>query len=413
MKISIPMRLIPMRQSNESGDYMSRKNELYEDLRRKVECDIYGIDADPSVFHALKVGKDVQEAIHYPYEYDYKAHPELLLPFAFTTPQGLRFEFHWNRTSPYALVCENGIYFLSYKGETLYPVRFQKRPRYYDKSGADGIPYRFIAQYGDDGGLLVTYNNNCALHAKNDQCRFCNINTVRREYAEAEKYIRRTPDMVAEAVAAAYEEGACRTSLTGGFLPERSELGHYAAVAEAVGRRIGNKPFHGRAIIGAPVDLGILDSYKDAGYELVSINIEFWDRNIFKALCPGKYKYCGGWAHWVEALEYAVNIFGFGRVASNLVAGIEPRESTLEGVRYLASKGIICLAGAWKSSRGSAFEGHRTPEPAWHYDLALQVAGIYKDAGFTYEHLYPIFSHPSLVYHDIYNIESGALDGMA
>ena len=50
--------------------------------------------------------------------------------------------------------------------------------------------------------------------------------------------------------------------------------------------------------------------------------------------------------HWVKALEYAATVFGRGNVRSNIVAGIESKDSILEGIEYLASKGLICYAGA-------------------------------------------------------------------
>lgn len=31
-------------------------------------------------------------------------------------------------------------------------------------------------------------------------------------------------------------------------------------------------------------------------------------------------KECGGWQHWVDALEYAVKVFGFGKVRTGFVA---------------------------------------------------------------------------------------------
>jgi hypothetical protein len=84
-------------------------------------------------------------------------------------------------------------------------------------------------------------------------------------------------------------------------------------------------------------------------------------------ICPGKSKQSGGWRRWLEALEHAAKVFGKGRVRSSIVAGLEPRESTLEGVEVLASLGVIAFPGPWIPNPGSALEGHRTPEASWHY----------------------------------------------
>ena len=111
----------------------------------------------------------------------------------------------------------------------------------------------------------------------------------------------------------------------------------------------------------------------------------------------------------MKALEHAAKVFGYGKVRSNIVAGIEPKNSTLEGVEYLASKGVICLAGAWCPNPGSALEGHRTPEPEWHLDMAYKVYNIFKKSGFTYEQLYDCNAEPTTLCHDLYKINDELL----
>jgi hypothetical protein len=124
------------------------------------------------------------------------------------------------------------------------------------------------------------------------------------------------------------------------------------------------------------------------------------------AISPGKQSRCGGREHWVAAPEAAGEIFGHGNVRSNIVAGIEPEESILEGLDHLASKGVICLANAWCPNPGSALENHRTPEPSWHYDLTLKGAAIYRRHGFTTTKLYGA-SAASDPFHDAFRILSG------
>jgi biotin synthase-related radical SAM superfamily protein len=194
-------------------------------------------------------------------------------------------------------------------------------------------------------------------------------------------------------------------TITGGFVSERRELEYYFDVAQAIQDNTGIKDFNGTAVIGAPLDLSVIEKYKEAGYRTIGINIEIWDKNIFKAICPGKEKECGGWEHWVKALEEAVEIFGHGRVRSSLVSGIEPRQSILEGVEYLASKGVICFAFPWCPNPGSALEGHRTPEPSWHFDISKKVAAIFKKAGFTYNQLRDCYATPNTLSHDIFRFQ--------
>jgi len=180
-------------------------------------------------------------------------------------------------------------------------------------------------------------------------------------------------------------------------------------VADAIKEQTGLDDFNGTATIGAPHDLSIIEKYKEAGYRTVATNIEVWDRNIFKAICPGKELQCGGWDHWVKALEYEVEVFGKGRVRSNIVAGLEPKDSTLEGIEYLASKGVVAVATSWNPNPGSALEGHRSPEPAWHFDLYKKIAAIHRKYGFTDEQIYDCTAGPTSVYQYFNQIEEETL----
>jgi len=138
--------------------------------------------------------------------------------------------------------------------------------------------------------------------------------------------------------------------------------------------------------------------------------LEVWDKDIFKAICPGKEKRNGGWKHWVESLEYAVGVFGKGNVHSTLVAGLAPKQTTLEGIEYLASKGIICHFSQFRPLPGTPLEGYRSPEASWHWDLILKGAEIYRRYGFSTNQLYagPASGRPTF---DVFRINAGEFVG--
>jgi hypothetical protein len=151
----------------------------------------------------------------------------------------------------------------------------------------------------------------------------------------------------------------------------------------------------------------IIEKYREVGYRTLAINIEVWNEHFFRAYCPGKEQLCGGQKHWIRALERAVDVFGRGRVRSNMVGGLESKASTLEGIEELTSKGILAISPAWFPNPGSALEGHRSPEPAWHLDVARKAAAIYRKAGYTWDQLYDANAAPLTLVHDIYRIEEG------
>lgn len=396
-------------QQREERDMSELKKQLYKELEIKNDLFVEGISVNPIIFKHLELGSKYQEEVHVLFEYDQHPHVGIEFPTGFLSPGGLKLPFRWDNRSQYSIHYESGKYYLTHQGHELFPIEFLSRPKYYDYKTSDGMEMSHVATYNREGTIFVAYSNECALKDKGLDCLYCNINATKDTYGEREGIFWKTPKQIGETAATAYKEGAKHITITGGFIPERREVDYYIDVAEAIKEHTGLDDFNGTGVIGAPLDLGVIDKYKEAGYRTIAMNIELWDKNIFKAICPGKEAQCGGWDHWVKALEYAAEVFGYGRVRSNIVAGIEPKQSTLEGVEYLASKGVICFAGSWCPNPGSALEGHRTPEAAWHLDMAHKVAAIFRKAGFTYEQLYDCNAAPTTLCHDIYKIEDELL----
>ncbi len=386
------------------------KETLYRELELKVITGVEGINFNPHIFRNLDLGGRYQEEIHCLFEGDHESHVGIQFPAGFKSPHGLVFALKWDRRSPYSFIVENGIFYLAHKGEVIFPVEFLERPKYYGKKTSDGVRMNTLALNTQDGAILVPYSNECAFKEKGRDCKFCNINATKNTYGEVEGIGWKYPHQIGETVAAAYrEDGARHITLTGGFVAERREVEYYLDVADSIREHTGLADFNGTAVIGAPLDLSIIDKYKEAGFRTVATNIEIWDKNIFRAICPGKDIESGGYDHWVKTLEYEAQVFGKGKVRSNIVAGIEPKDSTLEGIEYLASKGVVCFATSWNPNPGSALEGHRSPEPEWHLDLYKKITAIYRKTGFTFDDIYDCYAAPITIMHDIYRIEDETL----
>ncbi len=387
------------------------KKTLYRELELKISTNDEGISFDPLIFKNLDLGGRYQEDIHICFEMAYETHVGLKFPPFFTSPHGLIFNLRWDRRSSYSLINEKGTFYLAHHGKVIFPVEFPERPKYYGLKTSDGSSMSTIASYAQEGAVVVAYSNECSLKERGQDCKFCNINATKAAYGEAEGIGWKTPKQVGETVAAAYSEfqdGARRFNLTGGFVAERREVEYYLDVADAIKEHTGLEDFNGLAAIGAPLDLTVIEKYKEAGYRTIASNIEIWDKNIFKAICPGKDQQCGGWDHWLKVLDHEVEVFGRGKVRSNIVAGIEPKESTLEGIEYLASRGVIGLATVWNPNPGSGLEGHRAPEPAWYFDLFKKIFAIHRKYGFTYEELYDCSGATGII-SDLYRIEDETL----
>jgi len=385
------------------------KETLYQELAIKNGVSVEGLSFDPKIFKDLDLGNTIQEQVHTLFEMDHEHHGSFKFPCGFQSPSGFHVGLKWDNRSPYSITLDDGIYHLRERGEVHFPIEFDKRPKYYSLNTSDGTPMKTVATWSHGGSISTAYSNECSLKEKGLDCLFCNANETREAYAEQEGINWKNPKQIAEAVAAAYKEGGKHFNLTGGFVPERREVDYYLDVAEAIQEETGFRDFNGTAVIGAPKDFKVIEKYKEAGFRTIAIQIEVWDKHHFNTICPGKVEYCGSWEHWVEAIDYAADVFGHGRVRTGIVGGLEPKAKSLEGIEYFASKGVICLAGAWCPNPGSALEGHRTPTPEWHFDLAKQAAAIFRKAGFTFKQLFDASPFSHFVWHDIYRIEDELL----
>lgn len=382
------------------------KDKLYKEFELKMQITCEGVSFRPEIFEQLDLGGEYQEQVHNLFERDIDVHIGVDLPPFLLLPNGLIASFKADKRSPLSLEYSDGRFYVVKDGNELTTVDFEKRPNYYQKKTSDGTDMRTVTVNNANGHIFVAYSNECSLKETGKDCLFCNINATKDYYGETQGIGWKYPDQIGEATSEAYKEGFKHITISGGFIPERREVDYYLDVADSIKSYTGLEDFNGTACIGAPHELSVIDKYKEAGYRTLATNLEVWDKNLFKAICPGKEESCGGHDHWIKAIEYAVKAFGFGMVRSNLVAGLETRKTTIEGLEYLASKGVVVLLSPWTPYPGSTLQDHRSPYWEWHLELVYKNAEILRKNGLTYDHLYNA-SASSIFYpaHDIYRIE--------
>ena len=79
-----------------------------------------------------------------------------------------------------------------------------------------------------------------------------------------------------------------------------------------------------------------IDMLKIAGADEIKINLQISDRKLFNQLCPQL-----NYSHIMNMLEYAVDIFGKGKVCSNILYGLgETDESVISAIQQLAQRKV-------------------------------------------------------------------------
>ncbi len=390
------------------------KEKLYEELKLKLALGVEGVTYEVGVFDRLLEQREGLKKLEYcTWDKELTTKKSYNIPYGFILENGLGVNLVTDRNSPYKIVEEDGAFHVDYRGEKVSDITFPQAPKFYSRKTKDGVSMRDIASDSaigsDDKSLVVAYSTECSVKEKGQTCLFCVMNgTKGLDYAEvrpAWKY----PHQIGETVKSAYEEEGYRhLTITGGFVPERREVEYYLDVAESIKEALGRDNFNGTACIGAPLDFKIIEQYKEAGFSTIAFNTEVWGKKYFDIVCPGKVEDCGGYDNWIKAIEYAIQVFGKGRVRSNFVVGLQPKEVLFEGIEYLASIGVVTVASSWVPGLGSPLEGHRTPTVDWHWDVQLRHAEILKKYGRTYEEIFNATPGRNLT-HDIYQIEDESL----
>lgn len=306
-----------------------------------------------------------------------------LVPHALHLPHNFYIPLYLDLRSPFVLRREGGTLYLYLKELRLFPVEFERRPKYYSRTTSTGVPMPYIGPHRLERQLLIEYNAYCHFFAQKSECLFCGIIAEKPlHHSHYKGYFAATPEEVAEVAEAAYGEGVCtEMQITGGVLPGRAEVDYILEVGRAIKGRLGVDTIPGsQAVLVPPAELGRVEELKETGWQGVAFNLEVWDERLWPGIAPGKAALMSREC-WLEALEYAVQVFGKGQVCSVLVAGLEPKRSHLAGVQWLAQRGIYGVPIPWTPTPGSALEGHQTPTAAWHLEVAVKTLDIWEEYG--------------------------------
>jgi radical SAM protein (TIGR04043 family) len=272
------------------------------------------------------------------------------------------------RLSPYVMRAEDDGWGIYREGRRLASAQPLRRPRFYDRQTADGIPYWKIALLHLDS-LASTVIQTCAYWGNADQCTFCGIGVT---LANGRTIAKKTPQMLAEvAVAARDLDGAVDATLTTGTTatPDKGAL-YVARCGQAV-RDAAGLPVEVQ--FEPPNDLGVIDQVAEMGIDSVGIHVESFDPAVLARVAPAKAR--TGIAGYFRAWERAVAAFGEGQVSTYVILGLgEDPQLTIDGCRRAIEAGVYPFVVPLRPTVGSLMEDLAPPPPAYTEGIYRQVA---------------------------------------
>jgi len=254
------------------------------------------------------------------------------------------------------------------------------RPRFYDLTTADGVPYEQVARLHSARVLATTVVQTCVRYAESERCRFCAIEESLRQGSTVAV---KTPAVIAEVALAAHElDGITQMVMTTGTSNGRDRgATHLARCVRAVREVLPDLPIQVQC--EPPGDLATIQELHDAGARSIGIHVESLDDEVRRRWMPGKgsvpmAEYRAAWAE-------AVRVFGWNQVSTYLLIGLgEDPDELVAGAAELVEMGVYPFVVPFRPLAGTlATDVDRVPAPPPEvvHDVTARVAAVLRAAG--------------------------------
>jgi radical SAM protein (TIGR04043 family) len=262
-------------------------------------------------------------------------------------------------------------------GLQLAEATFPLRPRFYDLTTADGVPYSKIAVLHGRDVLATTVLQTCIRYqSRTKTCQFCAIG---QSLAAGRTIERKTPAQLAEVALAAVTLDSVKHMVMTTGTPHGRDRGaailceSAAAVKAAVDLPI-------QAQCEPPDDDAWFPRLKSAGVDSLGMHLEAVTPEVRRRAMPGKAEVPV--ARYLAAFASAVTVFGRGQVSTYILAGLgDTREAILAICEQLVALGVYPFVVPLVPISGTPLESAATPSPTFMHSLLEPLARMLVESG--------------------------------
>ena len=333
---------------------------------------------------------------------------------------------YFKKDSPFLFSIKNNKFvILNKKIKAEFPVNIKPVPLYsYSKKLHKGIPLdEFVNVVGLDRISIIPFDS-CEHWVGGEQCQFCGANPGRMEFAgikpnvfeiknkfngDYKAWWRHYRNYICENVSRSFKA----------LLKDKIKPHFHFAIISGNLKDLDFEweiAFDLINVIKDKIDFSKIDSYFNLmpplsfkkiekafkyGFRYMCFNLECFDKEIFKKVCPGKHRIYG-YEKMIEALKYSVDIFGKGCVRTNFVLGSEPLDGLIKGVSKLAKEGIVSDYTIFFPRPGSLWANREVPHPDEILYFTKKLVEIYKK--YNFKPFCCSLSSRSSIANEIYNL---------
>lgn len=282
-----------------------------------------------------------------------------------------------NPASPYTV---SGGRLLLDGDDTGVDVESVNRPRFYDLTTADGVPYEQIARLHSSHVLATTVVQTCVRYDAAERCRFC---AIEESLTQGSTVAVKSPAQLAEVTRAAVElDGVTQMVMTTGTSNGRDRgATHLARCVRAVREVAPSLPIQVQC--EPPADLSTIQDLCDAGARSIGIHVESMDDAVRARWMPGKSRVA--LAQYWDAWHEAVRVFGRNQVSTYLLVGLgEDPDQLVDAAARLVDAGVYPFVVPFRPLAGTlATDVDKVPSPsaALLQDVTFRVAEVLRRSG--------------------------------
>lgn len=255
-------------------------------------------------------------------------------------------------------------------GQTIGTVSFPLRPRFYDLTTADGVPYSKIAVLHGRDVLATTILQSCIRYqSRAKTCQFCAIG---QSLAAGRTIERKTPEQLGEVAKAAMElDGVKHMVMTTGTPPGKDRGAAILAESAAGVKAAVDLPIQGQC--EPPDDDAWFTRMKDAGIDALGMHLEAVTQEVRERIMPGKAQV--PLSRYFSAFEAAVPVFGRGQVSTYILAGLgDSKDAILDMCERLVAIGVYPFVVPFVPISGTPLESHPAPSSAFMHEILAPLA---------------------------------------
>ncbi len=262
-------------------------------------------------------------------------------------------------------------------GRMVGEVSFPARPRFYDLTTEDGIPYSKIAVLHGRDVLATTVLQSCVrTQSRIKTCQFCAIG---ESLAAGRTILRKTPAQLAEVAKAAVAlDGVRHMVMTTGTPPGKDRGAAILVESAAAVKAAVDLPI--QAQCEPPDSDAWFGRMKEAGVDTLGMHLEAVTPAVRARIMPGKAQI--PLERYFAAFQAAVRVFGRGQVSTYILAGLGDTEEAILGMSArLIALGVYPFVVPFVPISGTPLQDHPAPTAASMHAILQPLAAMLAESG--------------------------------